>query len=116
MKKISTLLFCFCSLITFAQSTYTPVVKSTAFSQGLSKNNSLVFSKGQAANDAFLFLCGKDSSHLYFPDYANHIRNLPNTNNTTHLEVWDVQYMRESSNAADTSQFILSNSHTLTPG
>jgi hemolysin-activating ACP:hemolysin acyltransferase len=116
MKKISTLLFCFCSLITFAQSTYTPVVKSTAFSQGLSKNNSLVFSKGQAANDAFLFLCGKDSTHLYFPDYANHIRNLPNTNNTTHLEVWDVQYMHESSNAADTSQFILSNSQTLTPG
>jgi hypothetical protein len=116
MKKISTLLFCFCSLITFAQSTFTPVVKSTAFSQGLSKNNSLVFSKGQAANDAFLFLCGKDSTHLYFPDYTNHIRNLPNTNNTTHLEVWDVQYMRESSNAADTSQFILSNSQTLTPG
>ena len=116
MKKISTLLFCFCSIITFAQSTYTPVVKSTAFSQGLSKNNSLVFSKGQAANDAFLFLCGKDSTHLYFPDYSNHIRNLPNTNNTTHLEVWDVQYMRESSNAADTSQFILSNSQTLTPG
>lgn len=116
MKKISTLLFCFCSLITFAQSTYTPVVKSTAFNQGLSKNNSLVFSKGQAANDAFLFLCGKDSTHLYFPDYTNHIRNLPNTNNTTHLEVWDVQYMRESNNAADTSQFILSNSQTLTPG
>ena len=116
MKKISTLLFCFCSLITFAQSNFTPVVKSTAFSQGLSKNNSLVFSKGQAANDAFLFLCGKDSTHLYFPDYTNHIRNLPNTNNTTHLEVWDVQYMRESSNAADTSQFILSNSQTLTPG
>jgi hypothetical protein len=116
MKKISTLLFCFCSLITFAQSTYTPVVKSTAFSQGLSKNNSLVFSKGQAANDAFLFLCGKDSSHLYFPDYTNHIRNLPNTNNTTHLEVWDVQYMRESNYMSDTSQFILSNSQTLTPG
>lgn len=116
MKKISTLFLCLCSLINFAQSTYTPVVKSTAFSQNLSKNNSLVFSKSQAAKDAFLFLCGKDSTHLYFPDYANHIRNLPNENNTTHLEVWDVQYTRESNNTADTSQFILSNSQGLTPG
>jgi hypothetical protein len=81
-------------------------VKSTAFSQNLSKNNSLVFSKSQAAKDAFLFLYGKDSTHLYFPDYTNHIRNLPNEHNTTHLEVWDVQYTRESNNAADTSQFM----------
>lgn len=116
MKKISTLLFCFCSIITFAQNTFTPVVKSTSFSQGLSKNKSLVFSKGQAANDAFLFLCGKDSTHLYFPDYTNHIRNLPNVINTTHLEVWDVKYLRESSNTSDTCQFILSNTQTLTPG
>jgi len=116
MKKLSTLFLCFCSLINFAQNTYTPVVKSTAFSQNLSKNHSLVFSKSQAAKDAFLFLCGKDSTHLYFPDYANHIRNLPNEHNTTHLEVWDVQYTRESNNTADTSQFILSNSQGLTPG
>ncbi len=116
MKKISTLILSFCSFISFAQSNYTPVVKSTAFSQGLSKNNSLVFSKSISANDAFLFLCGKDSTHLYFPDYTTHIRNLPNENNRTHLEVWDVQYVREASNASDTSQFILSNSELLTPG
>ncbi len=116
MKKISTLLFCFCSLITFAQSTYTPVVKSTAFSQGLSKNNSLVFSKGQAAKDAFLLLCGKDSNHLFFPDYRNHIGDLPNEKNTTHLELWDVQFIRESNNTSDTSQFILCNSELLSPG
>lgn len=116
MKKISTLLFCFCTFMNFAQSAYTPVVKSTAFSQSLSKNNSLVFSKSQAANDALLFLCGKDSSHLYFPNYNNHLQNLPNENNTTHLEVWDVKFVRESSNIADTTQFILSNSQTLTPG
>ncbi len=116
MKKISTLILCFSSMINFAQSTYTPVVKSTAFNQNLSKNNSLVFSKSQAAKDAFLFLCGKDSTHLYFPDYTNHIRNLPNENNSTHLEVWDVKYVREASNTSDTSQFILSNSELLTPG
>jgi hypothetical protein len=116
MKKISTLILSFCSLFSFSQSNYTPVVKSTAFSQGLSKNNSLVFSKSISANDAFLFLCGKDSTHLYFPDYTTHIRNLPNENNRTHLEVWDVQYVREASNASDTSQFILSNSELLTPG
>ncbi len=116
MKKISTLFLSLCSLLSFAQSTYKPVVKSTAFSQPLSKNNSLVFSKSQAATDAFLFLCGKDSSHLFFPEYKNHIQNLPNANNATHLEIWDVAYIRESSSTADTSQFILSASQLLTPG
>lgn len=116
MKKISTLFLSLCSLLSFAQGTYKPVVKSTAFSQTLSKNNSLVFSKSQAANDAFLFLCGKDSSHLYFPDYKNHIQNLPNENNATHLELWDVAYIREASNTGDTCQFILSASQLLTPG
>ena len=116
MKKISTLILSFCSFISFAQSNYTPVVKSTVFSQGLSKNNSLVFSKSLAAQDAFLFLCGKDSSHLYFPDYRSHIQNLPNLENATHLEVWDIRYIREANTISDTSQFILSNSELLTPG
>lgn len=103
-------------MFSLAQSSYTPILKSTAFSQSISKNNSLVFSISQAANDAFLFLCGKDSTHLYFPDYQNHIENLPNEENVSYLEVWDIQYIRESNNAHDTSQFILSNSELLTPG
>ena len=60
MKKQFSLLFSLCALFTHAQNTYAPVVKSTAFNQPLSKNNSLVFTKAQAAKDAFLFLCGKD--------------------------------------------------------
>ena len=116
MKKFSTLLFSVCSVVTFAQSTYTPVMKSTAFKQLLSKNNSLVFSKKQAANDAFLFLCGNDSNHIYFPDYRNHLENFPAENNVTYLETWDIQFIHESNNSSDTSQFILSNSNLLTPG
>jgi len=116
MKKQITLLFSICALFTFAQNTYAPVVKSTAFSESLSKNNSLVYSKAQAAKDAFLFLCGKDSSHLYFPNYRSHLESLPNENNTTHLEVWDIKYIRAANNLSDTSQFILSNSNMLTPG
>ena len=116
MKKLFTLIICLYSILNFAQSTYTPVVKSTAFNQSLSKNNTLVFSKGQAAKDAFLLLCGKDSNHLFFPDYRNHIGNLPNEKNTTHLELWDVKYTRESNSTNDTSQFILCNSDLLSPG
>jgi hypothetical protein len=116
MKKLPTLLLSLCSIISFAQNNFAPVVKSTAFGQSLSKNNSLVFSKCQAANDAFLFLCGKDSNHLSFPNYRTHLENLPNENNTTHLEVWDVKYVREANNTNDTSQFILSNSTLLSPG
>ena len=116
MKRILTLVLSFTSMLSFSQNFYTPVVKSTAFNQALSKNRSLVFSKCIAAQDAFLFLCGKDSSHLYFPDYKTHIQNLPNEENVTHVEVWDIQYIREASNISDTSQFILSNSELLTPG
>jgi len=116
MKKQFTLLFSLCSLFTFAQNAYTPVVKSTAFNQPLSKNNSLVFTKAQAAKDAFLFLCGKDSNHFYFPTYRGHLESLPNESNASYLEVWDVVYVREANNANDTSQFILSNSNLLTPG
>jgi len=116
MKTIFTLLLSLCSLFSIAQNNYTPVVKSIAFNQNLSKNNSLVFSKCQAANDALLFLCGKDSSHLYFPDYRNHIQSLPNENNVTHLEIWDITYIRESNSEQDTSQFLISNSQLLTPG
>ena len=116
MKKLSTLLFCLCSMVSLAQSNFTPVLKSTAFKQLLSKNNSLVFSKKQAANDAFLFLCGNDSDHFYFPDYRNHLQNFPNQNNVTFLETWDVQFIHESNSISDTSQFILCNSELLTPG
>lgn len=116
MKKISTLLLSLCSILTFAQSNYTPVMKSTAFKHLLSKNNSLVFSKKQAANDAFLFLCGNDSNHIYFPDYRNHLENFPAETNVTYLETWDIQFIHESNNSSDTSQFILSNSNLLTPG
>jgi hypothetical protein len=116
MKKQFTLLFSLCSLFTFAQNTYSPVVKSTAFNQPLSKNNSLVYTKAQAAKDAFLFLCGKDSSHLYFPNYRDHLEGLPNENYATYLEVWDVKYVRAANSISDTSQFILSNSNLLTPG
>jgi hypothetical protein len=116
MKKQFTLLFSLCSLFTFAQNTYAPVVKSTAFNQPLSKNNSLVFTKAQAAKDAFLFLCGKDSSHLYFPNYRDHLEGLPNENSATFLEVWDVKYVRAANSINDTSQFILSHSNLLTPG
>ena len=116
MKKILTLILSFSTMICFAQNIYTPVVKSTAFSQSLSKNKSLVFSKSMAAQDAFLFLCEKDSTHLFFPDYRSHIQNLPNAENATHLEVWDIQYIREAITISDTSQFILSNSELLTPG
>jgi hypothetical protein len=116
MKKQISLLFSLCALFTQAQNTYAPVVKSTAFNQPLSKNNSLVFTKAQAAKDAFLFLCGKDSSHLYFPNYRDHLEGLPNENSVTYLEVWDVKYVRAANNANDTSQFILSNSNLLTPG
>jgi hypothetical protein len=116
MKKQFTLLFSLCSLFTFAQNTYAPVVKSTAFNQPLSKNNSLVFTKAQAAKDAFLFLCGKDSIHLYFPNYRDHLEGLPNENSATFLEVWDVKYVRAANSINDTSQFILSHSNLLTPG
>jgi hypothetical protein len=116
MKKLTTLFFSLCALFTFAQNNYTPVVKSTAFNQALSKNNSLVYTKTQAAKDAFLFLCGKDSNHFYFPDYRGHLESLPNESNASYLEVWDVVYVREANNSSDTSQFILSNSSLLTPG
>ena len=116
MKKQFTLLFSICALFTHAQNTYAPVVKSTAFNQPLSKNNSLVFTKTQAAKDAFLFLCGKDSSHLYFPNYRDHLEGLPNENSATHLEVWDVKYIRAANSISDTSQFILCTSNMLTPG
>jgi len=116
MKKQLSLLFSLCALITHAQNTYAPVVKSTAFDQPLSKNNSLVFTKAQAAKDAFLFLCGKDSSHLYFPNYRDHLESLPNENSDTYLEVWDVKYVRAANSVSDTSQFILCTSNMLTPG
>lgn len=116
MKKQFTLLFSICALFTHAQNTYAPVVKSTAFNQPLSKNNSLVFTKTQAAKDAFLFLCGKDSSHLYFPNYRDHLEGLPNENSATYLEVWDVKYIRAANSVSDTSQFILCTSNMLTPG
>ncbi|MFA9219589.1 MAG: esterase/lipase family protein [Sediminibacterium sp.] len=116
MKKKLSLLFSLCALITHAQNTYAPVVKSTAFDQPLSKNNSLVFTKAQAAKDAFLFLCGKDSSHLYFPNYRDHLEGLPNENSATYLEVWDVNYVRAANSISDTSQFILCTSNMLTPG
>ena len=116
MKKLTTLFFSLCALFTLAQNNYTPVVKSTAFNQALSKNNSLVYTKAQAAKDAFLFLCGKDSNHFYFPDYRGHLESLPNESNVSYLEVWDVVYVREANNSSDTSQFILSNSSLLTPG
>ncbi len=116
MKKQFSLLFSLCALFTHAQNTYAPVVKSTAFNQPLSKNNSLVFTKTQAAKDAFLFLCGKDSSHLYFPNYRDHLESLPNENSATYLEVWDVKYIRAANSISDTSQFILCTSNMLTPG
>jgi hypothetical protein len=116
MKKQFSLLFSLCSLFTHAQNTYAPVVKSTAFNQPLSKNNSLVFTKAQAAKDAFLFLCGKDSSHLYFPNYRNHLESLPNEAYATYLEVWDIKYVRAANSVSDTSQFILCTSNMLTPG
>ncbi len=116
MKKLTTLIFSLCALFTYAQNNYAPVVKSTAFNQALSKNNSLVYTKAQASKDAFLFLCGKDSNHFYFPTYRGHLESLPNESNASYLEVWDVVYVREANNASDTSQFILSNSNLLTPG
>ena len=116
MKKQISLLFSLCALFTHAQNTYAPVVKSTAFNQPLSKNNSLVFTKAQAAKDAFLFLCGKDSSHHSFPNYRVHLESLPNEINASYLEVWDVKYVRAANNTSDTSQFILSPSNLLTPG
>jgi hypothetical protein len=116
MKKQFSLLFSLCALFTHAQNTYAPVVKSTAFNQPLSKNNSLVFTKTQAAKDAFLFLCGKDSSHLYFPNYRDHLESLPNEAYATYLEVWDIKYVRAANSVSDTSQFILCTSNMLTPG
>jgi hypothetical protein len=110
MKNLITLFFSLCAMFTFAQNNYTPVVKSTAFNQALSKNNSLVYTKAQAAKDAFLFLCGKDSNHFYFPNYRGHLESLPNESNASYLEVWDVVYVREANNSSDTSQFILSKS------